>query len=131
MIASLGQVYQTQLHNGRLVTVKIQQPDGTKLLCINAITFKLVWAIFNKLHKRINNGVLKGLVMEIVDWVKKDMTKKFGYVLDAQNAKGFELLWRFVGFVKTPDIVEEYLANWILMTEWVNGGHLKGLESKK
>eukprot|EP00592_Proboscia_alata_P020280 CAMPEP_0194420790 /NCGR_PEP_ID=MMETSP0176-20130528/20076_1 /TAXON_ID=216777 /ORGANISM="Proboscia alata, Strain PI-D3" /LENGTH=798 /DNA_ID=CAMNT_0039228595 /DNA_START=397 /DNA_END=2793 /DNA_ORIENTATION=+ len=131
-VASLGQVYQAKLHDGRLVAVKIQRPDGTQLLCTDTISFKLVWAILDKLRTyTTNNELPKGLVMEIVDRVARDMTNELDYVLEARNAKLFEESLEFLGFVKTPDIVEEFLTDRILVTEWVNGDHLENLGTKE
>ena len=49
------------------------------------------------------------------------------YEKEALNGKRFEESLSFLGFVATPDPVPEYSTKKVLVTEWVNGGHLSAL----
>lgn len=131
-VASLGQVYKATTHEGLDIAVKVQRPDGMALLATDAMCFKLVLGgleVFRKLQP--GKEFDPGLLQEVVDRIATDMTEELDYFKEADNAAKFEESLRFLGFVKTPAVVEKYSTNRVLVTEWVKGNHLKELSQEE
>ena len=54
-------------------------------------------------------------------------TRAADYEKEAANGARFEESLGFLGFVTTPVVVPEYSSKKVLVTEWVQGGHLSAL----
>lgn len=126
--ASLGQVYRGTLHDGREVAIKVQRPDGMALLAQDAMSFRTVLGILNKVISLIPGRAFdSGLITDIVERVARDMTDELNYHKEALSGAKFAESLRFLGFVRTPNVIPEYSTDRVLVTEWIKGQHLSKL----
>jgi len=131
-VASLGQVYRATTHEGVDVAVKVQRPDGMALLAVDAICFKVVLALFGAfVNIQPGKKFDKGLIGNTVDRVATDMTDELDYYKEAENGVRFEESLKFLGFLKTPKVVEKYSSERVLVTEFVKGNHLSKLSKEE
>lgn len=129
--ASLGQVYKAITHEGTTVAVKVQRPDGMSLLAKDAVCFKIVLAVF-EFVRSLQPGMAfdKGLIGDSISQVFKDMSYELDYYKEAESGVRFEESLSFLGFVKTPKVVEKYSSERVLVTEFVKGHHLSRLNKE-
>lgn len=126
--ASLGQVYKATTHEGMDVAVKVQRPDGMALLAKDAISFQVVLAVFEFVRSlQPGRAFEKGLLSDSVARVSTDMSFELDYNKEAASGVRFEESLSFLGFVKTPKVVEKYSSQRVLVTEFVKGHHLSKL----
>lgn len=131
-VASLGQVYKATTHEGLDVAVKVQRPDGMTLLATDTMSFKLVLDALEQVRKlKSQTGFNPGLLGSILERVARDMTGELDYYREASNGEKFEQSLNFLGFVKTPVVVEKYSTDRVLVTEWVQGNHLNRLSKEE
>jgi len=130
-VASLGQVYKARTHDGTYVAVKVQRPDGMALLAQDTVCFQVVLASFDFLiNLQPGRAFDKGLLGDTVNRVATDMTDELNYFKEAKSGVKFEESLSFLGFVKTPKVVEKYSSERVLVTEFVQGDHLDKLSRK-
>jgi len=131
-VASLGQVYKATTHEGEVVAVKVQRPDGMALLAMDTICFKVVLGIFDFIRKlQPGQGFQPGLISSVVDRVATDMIDELDYFKEADSGVKFEKSLSFLGFVKTPKVLEKYSSERVLVTKFVKGDHLDKLSKEE
>lgn len=113
--ASIGQVHEAKLHDGRLVAVKIQYPgvDTSIDSDIKALTSLL----------RVWDFLPKGLYVEnLIQSARHDLALEVDYLNEAIQSKKFRQLvaGNKDGFV-VPEVVEELSTKRVLVNELKNG----------
>ncbi|MCB0999659.1 MAG: AarF/ABC1/UbiB kinase family protein [Acidimicrobiales bacterium] len=113
--ASIGQVHRAVTRDGREVAVKVQYPGVGR-----AIEADLANA--DVLYRLISSFTLKGLdTRALVDELRGRMRDELDYRIEAANLR--ELGQAFAGhpFVRLPALVEDWSAETVITTEWVDG----------
>ncbi|KAH8044228.1 hypothetical protein JL722_14784 [Aureococcus anophagefferens] len=61
----------------------------------------------------------------------REVAVKLDYRKEAENGRDFEASLEFLGFVRTPEVLDEYTTRRVLVTEWVAGHHLSKLPAEE
>ncbi len=128
-VASLGQVYKAVTHAGDAVAVKVQRPDAMEILAKDYACFLLALSAV-QLSWAMSAGSFEADLRLIVDRVAADIYDELDYRKEARNGRAFEASLAFLGFVAVPDVLDEYTTKRVLVTKWVAGHHLNGLEAE-
>lgn len=112
--ASIGQVHEAKLHNGKLVAVKIQYPgvDTSIDSDIKALTSLL----------RVWDFLPKGLYIEnLIESARNDLALEVDYLNEARQSKKFrKLIGSDIGYA-VPEVFEELSTRRVLVNELMNG----------
>uniref|UniRef100_A0A6G1SDG2 Chaperone activity of bc1 complex-like, mitochondrial n=1 Tax=Aceria tosichella TaxID=561515 RepID=A0A6G1SDG2_9ACAR len=112
--ASIGQVHEAKLHDGRPVAVKIQYPgvDTSIDSDIKALTSLL----------RVWDFLPKGLYIEnLIQSARQDLALEVDYLNEATQSKKFrQLVGNSKGLV-VPEVIEELSTRRVLVNELMNG----------
>lgn len=121
--ASIGQVYQAELHDGRAVAVKVQYPG------INA-------AVRADMK---NLGVLMRLVRSITpeldikavgDEIRARIVEELDYELEASNQRAMARLYDGHPFISVPPVVSSLCRERVIVSELVVGDGFEALRSE-
>ena len=112
--ASIGQVHEARLHDGRTVAVKIQYPGVDKSIDsdIKALTSLL----------RVWDFLPKGLYIEnLIQSARHDLALEVDYLNEAKQSKKFRELIGSDRDCVVPEVIEELTTKRVLVNELMNG----------
>eukprot|EP00538_Stauroneis_constricta_P000412 CAMPEP_0119563014 /NCGR_PEP_ID=MMETSP1352-20130426/22222_1 /TAXON_ID=265584 /ORGANISM="Stauroneis constricta, Strain CCMP1120" /LENGTH=973 /DNA_ID=CAMNT_0007611537 /DNA_START=26 /DNA_END=2944 /DNA_ORIENTATION=- len=129
--ASIGQVYRgTLAANGKDVAVKIQRPGILAEIALDLHVLRVLTPIQTVLQNAAN-GVKTtqddiDTAISLVDEWGRGFVAETDYRLEARNTISFEAAMRKRGLeaVCAPPVVEEYVRDIVLVTEWIEGTRL-------
>jgi ubiquinone biosynthesis protein len=115
--ASLGQVHEATLHDGRDVVVKTQRP-GIRETLADDIEFFREFARFLTAHTRAGQridliGIIQQLEMALID--------ELDYRVEARNAAAFRRALAGFPRLLIPRVIEAYTSEKVLTTERIRG----------
>jgi predicted unusual protein kinase regulating ubiquinone biosynthesis (AarF/ABC1/UbiB family) len=122
--ASLGQVYQAQLHTGEEVAVKVQRPNLLPVLTLDlylmrwAASWLAPWLPLNLGHD----------LSLIVDEFGTKLFEEIDYLNEGRNAEKFAANFQTDVTVKVPAIYWRYSSQHVLTLEWIHGFKLTDLQ---
>jgi predicted unusual protein kinase regulating ubiquinone biosynthesis (AarF/ABC1/UbiB family) len=123
--ASLGQVYQAQLHSGEEVAVKVQRPNLLPVLTCDL--FIMRWAAA-RLRPFLPLNLGHNLTL-IVDEFGAKLFEEIDYLNEGRNAELFAANFQNDPTVKVPRIYWRYSSGKVLTLEWINGFKLTDIAS--
>lgn len=112
--ASIGQVHEARLHDGRAVAVKIQYPGVDRSIDsdIKALTSLL----------RVWDFLPKGLYIEnLIQSARHDLALEVDYLNEAKQSKRFRDLVGTSDCCIVPEVIEELSTRRVLVNELMNG----------
>jgi predicted unusual protein kinase regulating ubiquinone biosynthesis (AarF/ABC1/UbiB family) len=112
--ASLGQVHEAVLRDGRRVAVKIQYPDIEKIIETDIRILKLVIRLFRGRYGRINFDMLHEEFSKII-------RAELDYLKEGKNAERFKQDFTNDDRVIFPSVYWEYTTKHVLTLEFVEG----------
>jgi predicted unusual protein kinase regulating ubiquinone biosynthesis (AarF/ABC1/UbiB family) len=113
--ASIGQVHQAVLHDGRTVAVKVQYPGVEKAIVSDLDNAEMLYAMFSA-------TALRGLDPKaMVDELRARMVDELDYRLEARCQTEFADRYRGHPFIHIPEVVAEFSGERVLTSEWVDG----------
>jgi predicted unusual protein kinase regulating ubiquinone biosynthesis (AarF/ABC1/UbiB family) len=112
--ASLGQVHEAVLKDGRPAAVKIQYPDIEKIIETDIRMFKMVIRFFRGRYGRINFDMLH-------DEFSRIIRAELDYIEEGKNAERFSRNFRGDERVIFPAVYWEYTTRHVLTLEFVEG----------
>ncbi|HEY9724698.1 MAG TPA: AarF/UbiB family protein, partial [Oscillatoriaceae cyanobacterium] len=115
--ASLGQVYQTHLHSGEEVAVKVQRPD---LLLTFAVDITVLRHIAHYVER--HTDWLQGVeLVDILDEFSRKLHEEVDYRREADNADHFAANFGEFPGVAVPRMYREFSSRRILTMEFMHG----------
>jgi len=129
--ASIGQVYKGTLKKtGQEVAIKVQRPGILAEIALDLYALRLLAPIQTILQNKVN-GIETSkedidTAISLVDEWGRGFVAETDYKLEARNTITFEEAMRKRGLeaVCAPPVIEEYVNNKILLTEWIEGTRL-------
>jgi len=121
--ASLGQVYEGKLLDGRVVAVKVQRPGLREQITLDLYIVRNI-AQWIKRYTRIVRSDLVGLVDELGTRIFEEMD----YLHEADNAERFARLHGHNSRIAVPEICRRLTSRRVLTMEWIEGTKLTQLQ---
>ena len=115
--ASLGQVHEAVLRDGREVVVKVQRPDIRETIDKDLEVFL---EIAETLETRTEIG-RKMNVAEMVRQFSKTLLNELNYVQEANNMETFRRNLKEFPQIRIPEVVKDFSAAKVLTTERIRG----------
>jgi predicted unusual protein kinase regulating ubiquinone biosynthesis (AarF/ABC1/UbiB family) len=119
--ASVGQVHEAQLHDGRAVAVKIQYPGVAQAICADLKNTELLVAfislILGGLSSRRLSADLRGCARELSVRIGEELD----YSIEASHQAKFAAHYRGHPFIHVPEVVDELSTARVLTQELVLG----------
>lgn len=129
--ASVGQVYKGALaENGKEVAVKVQRPGILAEIALDLYILRLLTPLQTRLQNMANGVSTEqddiDLAIALVDEWGRGFVAETDYRLEAQNTIQFEsaMRERNLDAVCAPTVVEEFVRDKVLVTQWVEGTRL-------
>jgi predicted unusual protein kinase regulating ubiquinone biosynthesis (AarF/ABC1/UbiB family) len=113
--ASIGQVHQAVMPDGRLVAVKVQYPGVDRAIRSDLDNAQLLYGMFAAFA--LKNMDVKAMVDELRD----RMGDELDYHKEARLQHEFAERYRGHPFIHVPDVVFERSARRVITSEWVDG----------
>jgi len=112
--ASIGQVYEATLHDGRRVAVKVQYPGVAAAVRADMQNLDMIM----RLLKRMTPGLdAKAIAAEIRERIGEELD----YELEAQNHSSLARIFRGHPFIAVPGVITSLSREHVLVTELVQG----------
>jgi predicted unusual protein kinase regulating ubiquinone biosynthesis (AarF/ABC1/UbiB family) len=119
--ASIGQVYKAQLHDGRLVAVKVQYPGVAQAVRADMQNLGLILRVL----KRIAPGLdPKAIGQEIRNRIEEELD----YELEASNQRALARIFRGHPFIFVPEVVTSLSHERVMVSEYVHGTGFEALK---
>lgn len=112
--ASLGQVHEAVLKDGRRVAVKVQYPDIERIIETDIRVFKAVIRLFRGRYGRINFDML-------LEEFSRIWRAELDYLREGKNAERFSQNFKGDERVVFPAVYWEYTTRHVLTLEFVEG----------
>ena len=112
--ASIGQVHRAELHDGRMVAVKVQYPGIAEAIHSDMQNLRLGLKLLNVIAPGIDTGAI---AVEI----RERITDELDYELEASNHREMARAYRGHPFVVVPDVVTSLSRERVMVSEYVDG----------
>jgi predicted unusual protein kinase regulating ubiquinone biosynthesis (AarF/ABC1/UbiB family) len=118
--ASIGQVHEARLHNGRHVAVKVQYPGVAEAIRSDLRNTELMMVFFQLIRSvvpALSRSDPKVTAKEISDRIREELD----YRNEAKNQTLFADAYRGHPFIRIPEVVPEYSTGKVLTQEFAQG----------
>lgn len=122
--ASIGQVHNAKLKNGKAVVIKIQRPSISTIILNDLKTVREIFAVFTFL--RLLSDFDENLLQES----EKYLMQEVDYINEARNAKIFRSQFYDTNYI-VPRICTKYSTKRLLVMERVKGKKITELQKDK
>jgi predicted unusual protein kinase regulating ubiquinone biosynthesis (AarF/ABC1/UbiB family) len=113
--ASIGQVHQATMKDGRKVAVKVQYPGIADAMTTDLGNAEMLYRLFGAF-------ALKGFDAKgVVDELRARVADELDYTIEATNQTAFVERYRDHPFIRIPAIIPELSTSKVLVSEWVEG----------
>tara|TARA_R110000787_G_scaffold66719_3_gene149831 strand:- start:9500 stop:10909 length:1410 start_codon:yes stop_codon:yes gene_type:complete len=119
--ASLGQVHQATLHDGRRVACKLQYPDMSSAVESDVGQLKAMLGLFKRMDGSID---LTEMVGEVTDRLREELD----YGREARHMSLYARMLADKDFVQVPEPVPDLSTDRLLTMTWLDGERLGAFE---
>ena len=112
--ASLAQVHEAELHDGRRVAVKVQYPEIEAFVAADVRNLRLLLRIVRRIQGRLD---FVGILNEVHRYVSEELD----FEHEGRNAEAIGALYTDRDDVAVPRIVWEWSSRRVLVMEFVDG----------
>lgn len=122
--ASISQVYQGVLKDGREVVIKIQRPNIKKRMYMD---LDILISLSEKYSNVFKESVVN--IKETLIEIKKSTVNELNFMLEADNIRKFKELNKNRRYIYAPYIVSEFSGEKVLTLENINGFKINDIKS--
>ena len=122
--ASIGQVHEAVLRDGREVVVKVQRPEIEQVIKIDT---EIMRDLAVKVENRFEEARLYNLV-ERVEEFTKTIKQELNYTIEGRNADRFRLAFEDDDTIYIPEVYWDYTTEKVLTMEYILGIKIKDKE---
>ena len=116
--ASLGQVHQARLLDGRVVAIKVQRPGIDQIVRTDLGTLRFVLRIVRWLSPALSRIIdLQLLYREF----SRTVYEELDYQREGHNAEQFGRIFADDALIDSPSVLWQYSTRRVLALEWVDG----------
>jgi len=119
--ASLGQVHEAMLKDGRRVAVKVQYPGIEKIVETDLRILKLILWWFGLFRKQFQSDV-------ILNEFRRAISQEIDYIHEGKNAEKIAQLFADDPTVIIPQVIWEYTTKKVLVLEFLEGIKVTDIE---
>lgn len=112
--ASIGQVHQAELDDGRRVAVKVQYPGIAEAIHADMQNLRLALKLLSVIAPGIDTG-------PIAQEIRERIMQELDYELEAANHHAMARVYRGHPFIEVPDVVSDLCRERVLVSELVQG----------
>jgi predicted unusual protein kinase regulating ubiquinone biosynthesis (AarF/ABC1/UbiB family) len=118
--ASIGQVHNATLHDGRRVAVKVQYPGVEAAIRADLANTELL-GTFLQLVLTLVPGTPRMDVKGMAQEISERITDEIDYLSEAANQQEFAEAYRGHPFIRIPEVIPEFSARRVLTMQFVDG----------
>ena len=118
--ASIGQVHDARLHDGRRVAVKVQYPGVAEAIRADLANTELLAVLFRMLSS-LAPGLTQTDPREVAAEISERIGEEVDYRIEAKNQTLFADAYRGHPFIRVPEVVAELSTGRVLTQEWADG----------
>jgi len=115
--ASIGQVYKTQLLDGKNVVVKVLKPNIDKVIKNDLEILTKIGSMFDDALS--DYGI--NSILDVINEFEASIKDELNFKLEAMNLSRFEALFKDDNRIKVPKLYKEYSTNKIITMERIDG----------
>ncbi|NQV09103.1 hypothetical protein HQ529_04590, partial [Candidatus Woesearchaeota archaeon] len=124
--ASIAQVHQAVLRDGRKVAIKVQRPGIKKLIETDMdILYNLAHLIKNRINPEMIDPV------DIIEEFEKYTENELNFMTEARNINRFYKNFEYDKTTKIPEVFFEYTTEKVLTMSFITGTKLSELKTTK
>ena len=112
--ASIGQVHRGELHDGRVVAIKVQYPGIATAIHSDMQNLRLGLKLLSAIAPGIDTGAIAGEIRERI-------TEELDYELEASNQREMARVYRGHPFVVVPDVVTALCRERVIVSDFIDG----------
>ncbi|WP_456273418.1 ABC1 kinase family protein [Bacillus sp. AK031] len=119
--ASIGEVYQARMKDGRRVAVKVQRPGIQSIVKTDFRSLSIIiW--FARYLAPVPKGFInfKMLYKELKEVIERELD----FVKERETAELFRKRFQGLAYLKIPEFHEELCTSRVLVMEWVDGARI-------
>ncbi len=121
--ASIAQVHRAQLHDGRLMAVKVQRPGIEQTLRSD---LNILYFLANFLEGRLDLGITSPAAL--IESFDRALSVEVDFLTEAANAEAFRHALHATDGVYVPAVHRSLTSRRVLTMEWIDGAKLTEIE---
>jgi len=113
--ASLGQVHQATLHDGRQVACKLQYPDMLSTIDADLNQLKLLLTLYEAWSSSLKTE-------DIFEEIREKLLEELDYELEAKNTKRYHDIFKNNSYpITVPEVISSHSTKRLLTATWCDG----------